>query len=111
MRKESIKSHIDRKINEGLLTKDPDTIRQELKETCNKFEKKIIEFSNESNIESIEKIKDVRSKYLSLYVFIAKQRIIDLYKVENMNIYDWNCHKKFKAFLFKEKIESKGNSI
>lgn len=108
MRKDSVKKHIDNKIlSEFYSNKTPNEIRQDLMDTCTKFEKNITVKVNILNIKEIEDITDVRSRYLSLYIHIAKQRIIDLYKVENLDIYGWNHIKKFKAILFKEKLESK----
>lgn len=108
MKKDSIKKHIDTKIlREFCSNKSPDEIRQDLMNTCNKFEKNITVKVNILNIKEIEDITDVRSRYLSLYIHIAQQRIIDLYKLETRDIYGWNHSKKFKAILFKEKLESK----
>ena len=107
MRLESIKNHIDKKILKDIQSLGPDGMRQELSNTCNKFLKGIIESPNPVSIEGIENIKDVRSRYLSLYVFFAQQRILDLYKVESRDLYGWSFHKKFKALLFKEKLEGK----
>ena len=108
MRKDSIKKHIDGKIlREFYDSKTPEQIRQDLLETCQKFSKNITEKVTDFNESQIEKITDVRSRYLSFYVFYAQQRIVDLYKVETRDIYGWNYTKKFKAILFKEKLESK----
>ena len=108
MRKDSIKKHIDSKIlKEFYSNKSPDEIRQDLMDTCTKFEKNITVKVNILNIKEIENITDVRSRYLSLYIQIVQQRIIDLYKVETRDIYGWNYTKKFKAILFKEKLEAK----
>jgi hypothetical protein len=112
MRKDSIKQHIDSKIlREFYSQKTPEQIRLELMETCNKFEKNITERVFFLNEKEIENIKDVRSRYLSLYIYFAQQRIIDLYKVETRDIYGWNYTKKFKAILFKEKLESKATTF
>jgi len=108
MRLETIKNHIDKKILKDIEDLGPDGMRQELSTTCNKFLKGIVESPKDISIEGIEKIKDVRSRYLSLYVFFAQQRIVDLYKVESRDLYGWSFHKKFKALLFKEKLEGKG---
>lgn len=108
MRKDSIKKHIDSKIlREFYSNKSPDEIRQDLMDICAKFEKNITVKVDVSNIKEIEAITDVRSRYLSLYIHVAQQRIIDLYKVETRDIYGWNYTKKFKTILFKEKLESK----
>lgn len=108
MRKDSIKRYIDNKIlKEFDSDKNPGQIRQGLLENCQKFNKNISETVLEFNETEIENIKDVRSRYLSFYVFHAQQRIIDLYKVESRDIYGWNYTKKFKAILFKEKLESR----
>lgn len=108
MRKDSIKQHIDNKILKDFYSqKTPEQIRLKLMETCNKFEKNITERVSLFNEKDIENIKDVRSRYLSLYVYFAQQRIVDLYKVETRDIYGWNYTKKFKAILFKEKLEAK----
>ena len=107
MRRDVIKKHIDKKILTDIQRLGADGMRQELSEICNKYLKNIVEAPSPSpvTIEGIENIKDVRSRYLSLYVFYAQQRIIDLYKVENSELYGWSFHKKFKALLFKEKLE------
>jgi|APCry1669189883_1035261.scaffolds.fasta_scaffold10177_3 hypothetical protein len=107
MRLETIRNHIDRKILKDLETLGPDGMRQELSSVCNKFLKNIVESPNTQTIEEIEDIKDVRSRYLSLYIFVAQQRIIDLYKIEIRDLYGWSNYKKFRALLFKEKIEGK----
>ena len=80
-------------------------------DACQKFEKNISERVSLFNVKEIENIKDVRSRYLSLYIYFAQQRIIDLYKVETRDIYGWNHSKKFKAILFKEKLEAKAKSF
>jgi hypothetical protein len=108
MRKESIKQHIDNKIIRKLYDNvNPENIRQDLLNTCNRFNQNISEKPKSMTENDIENIQDVRSRYLSFYVFFAQQRIIDLYKVETRDLYGWNYRKKFKAFLFKEKLESK----
>jgi hypothetical protein len=108
MRKDSIKKHIDGKIlKEFYSNKSPVEIRQDLMDNCVKFGKNITFKVDITKISEIENIPDVRSRYLSLYIHIAQQRIIDLYKVESRDIYGWNYTKKFKAILFKEKLESK----
>lgn len=105
MREDSIKRHIDQKIIKNIELIGPDIMRQDLRDICTKMEKNIIEKSEkDDDIDSILKIKDVRSKYLSLYVFFSKKRIIDLYFVER-EIYGWSFKKKFTALLFKEKLE------
>lgn len=104
MREDSIKRHIDQKIIKNLDILCPDIMRQDLRDSCDKMERNITEKSEKDDIESILKIKDIRSKYLSLYIFFAKKRIIDLYFVER-EIFGWSFKKKFKALLFKEKLE------
>lgn len=107
MRKESIKQHIDNRILKELSDSSPGKIRQDLLTTCHKFTQNISEKPETMSESEIESIKDVRSRYLSFYVFFAQQRIVDLYKVETRDLYGWDYRKKFKAFLFKEKLESK----
>jgi len=108
MRKDSIKKHIDGRILKDFYSnKSPAEIRQDLMDTCVKFRKNITFKVDTTKISEIENIPDVRSRYLSLYIHIAQQRIIDLYKVETRDIYGWDYTKKFKTILFKEKLESK----
>jgi hypothetical protein len=107
MKKEKIKQFIDNKIIQSLQEKTPSEVRQELYERCIKYEKNLKEVVNLENEEDIQNIKDFRDRHFSFYIFLAKQRIIDLYKVETRDIYGWNYTKKFKALLFKEKLEAK----
>lgn len=107
MRKESIKQHIDRNILSNLTKLGYDGMRQDLNSACEKFSKNIIEKAEKQTEEDIDKIKDVRSRYLSLYIFYAKQRILDLYKIEQRDIKGYAPLKKFKLILFKEKLEGK----
>jgi ABC-type transporter lipoprotein component MlaA len=107
MKRETIKRHIDNRIIKDLPTMGPDALRQDLALVCTKFRKNITEHPRMDTVLSIENIKDVRSRYLSLYIYFAQQRIIDLYKVEIRDIYGWPVQKKFKALLFKEKLEGK----
>ena len=91
MRKESIKQQIDNRIIKELTEKvSPEKIRQDLLTTCNKFNQNISEKPKSMVEGDIETIKDVRSRYLSFYVFFAQQRIIDLYKVETRDMYGWD---------------------
>lgn len=106
MRKETIRDHIDKKILKDLESMSPDEVRFDLNSVSKRFEGRI-EFRPQKFDEiEIEKILDVRSKYLSYYVYFSQKRIIDLYKVERKDIYGWPHTKKFKAILFKEKIEA-----
>jgi hypothetical protein len=106
MRKDSIRKHIDNKIlKDFYLKKTPYEIREDLMSSCVKYEKSISTKVDIIKINEIENITDVRSRYLSLYVYLAKKRIIDLYKVESKYLYGWDYAKKFKAILFKEKLE------
>ncbi len=107
MRKDSIKRHIDNNIIKNLTSFGYDKMRQELNSTCQKFSANIVEKAVTETEDEIEKITDVRSKYLSLYVFFAKQRILDLYKIEQRDINGYGPIKKFKVILFKEKLEGK----
>ena len=107
MRKDVIKRHIDNRILKDLPTIGPDALRNDLAKTCRKFSENIVEKATTPTEDNIEKIEDVRSRYLSLYVFYAQQRIIDLYKIETKNLYGWSLDKKFKALLFKEKLEGR----
>lgn len=107
MRKESIKRHIDNTILKNLPSIGYDMVRQELNSTCQKFSINIFEKATEDTEEAIDNIVDVRSKYLSLYVFFAKQRILDLYKIEQRDINGYGPIKKFKVILFKERLEGK----
>jgi len=106
MNKANIKRFIDNKILKDLSTGRPiDEVRQTLLNNSKKYKDSIKPFITEFSETEIEKITDVRSKYLSYYILYAQKRIIDLYKVESKDIYGWSQTKKFKAFLFKEKLQ------
>jgi hypothetical protein len=105
MKKESIRQFIDNKIILSLQKNSLSEIRQELYERCMRYENNLKEVVNLESETEIENIKDFRDRHFSFYILIAKQRIIDLYKLENMYLYGWENSKKFKALLFKEKLE------
>lgn len=103
MNKANIKRFIDNKILKELSTGTSIAdVRQKLLDNCNKYQKTI---GHEKLDEpEIEKITDVRDKYLSYYVFYATKRIVDLYRVEIWDLYGWSQTKKFKAMIFKDKL-------
>lgn len=104
MRKESIKEHIDRKILKNLSEMGYDGMRSELLDVISRFNTNIIEPPVEETEQSIEKIVDTRSRYMSFYIFFARKRIIDLYKIEARDWYGWDGLKKFKALILKDKL-------
>lgn len=81
-----------------------DGTRNDLQDIISRFAANVVEHSKESTVSSIEQIKDTRSRYLSFYIFFARKRIIDLYKIEARDWYGWPGDKKFKAILLKEKL-------
>lgn len=104
MRKESIKEHIDRKILKNLSEMGYDGMRSELLDVISRFNSNIIEPPVEQTEQSIEKIVDTRSRYMSFYIFFARRRVIDLYKIESRDWYGWDGIKKFKALILKDKL-------
>lgn len=107
MKKEAIKQHIDNKILKNLELLSPEEVRQELLDRCQNYKKNLKEVVNLDCETEIQNIENFRDRHFSFYIFFAKQRIIDLYKIENKDIYGWNLSKKFKAILFKEKLENR----
>jgi hypothetical protein len=102
MKIETILKHIDNNITKNLTSKDFDATRDILLTTSRKFKSRL---ENKNLIFSdIVSITDTRQKYTAMYVFISEKRIIDLYKIERMNL-SKNPLKAFKIFLFKEKLE------
>jgi hypothetical protein len=111
MKRENIRSHIDKKIIDKLKEMDYYETRQNLLDVSRRFSNRLspdIKIDNENFIGNIENSKE---KYLAEYVFWAHKRIIDLYKIEIMDICGFNSVKKFKALRFKEKMEINNNII
>ena len=104
MRKEIIRSHIDKKILNRLLFDDPSEVRQYLLEVSSKFISRLPKDTIFTESEFDE--KNIREKYLGHYVIWAQKRIIDLYRIESKDILGLNIDKKFSALLFKERLES-----
>jgi hypothetical protein len=107
MKKDKIKQHIDNKILKSLEQNSPSEVRQELYDRCQNYMKSLKEIVNLECEVEIQNIENFRDRHFSFYIFFAKQRIIDLYKLENKDIYGWDHNKKFKAILFKENLELK----
>jgi len=104
MRKDTIKNYIDKKIVTNLSTMGYSETRQDLFDIILRFTSSISENPKEQTEEAIEQLSDARNRYLNLYIFYAKKRIIDIYKIEARDWYGWSGSKKFKAILLKEKL-------
>jgi hypothetical protein len=104
MKRQSIRNHIDRKIEERLSQVGFSETRQNLLETSRRFLDRIPQ-DVELKEEVLEKITHTKTKYFGLYVLWAQKRIIDLYKIEMKDIKGLSPLKKFKALKFKEKLE------
>jgi hypothetical protein len=104
MKRESIRNHIDRKIEERLPQVGFSETRQHLLEVSRKFLKRIPQ-DIELKEEVLEQVKHTKTKYFGLYVIWAQKRIIDLYKIEIKDINGFSPAKKFKALKFKEKLQ------
>jgi len=104
MRKEAIRSHIDKKILNRLVFDTPSEVRQYLLEVSSKFISRLPKDTVFTESEFDE--KNIREKYLCHYIFWAKKRIIDLSKIECRDIAGLSIDKKFSALLFKERLES-----
>jgi hypothetical protein len=107
MKRENIRSHIDKKIISKLEEMDFCETRQNLLEVSRRFSNRISTDIHIDNEDFIENIKSSKDRYLAEYVFWAHKRIIDLYKIEMMDICGLNAPKKFKALRFKEKLTGK----
>jgi hypothetical protein len=104
MKKETIRTHIDNKIIERLSQIGFHGTRQHLLDNSRRFQSRIPE-DIELVEEVIEDLKKTRDRYHSHYVLWANKRIIDLYKIEMMNLREFSPSKRFKALLFKEKLQ------
>lgn len=104
MKRENIRNHIDKKIISKLEEMNFSETRQALLEVSRKFTNRLSIDTKIDDEDFIENIENTREKYLAEYVFWAHKRIIDLYKVEMMDICGLNAPKKFKALRFKERL-------
>lgn len=107
--KKSIRETIDAKIVKLLMEKGYHETRQELLDTSRRFSQRIPD-NIELVKEELNKLKDVKVRYTGLYIIWSNKRIIDLYKLETNDIRGiTNPVKKFRALLFKERLENKYN--
>lgn len=107
MKRENIRSHIDKKIVEKLERMNFCETRQNLLEVSRRFSNRLSANVQIDNEVFIENMKNSKEKYLAEYVFWSHKRIIDLYKIEMMDICGLNAPRKFKALRFKEKLTGK----
>jgi hypothetical protein len=105
MKKEQIRNHIDRKIEERLPQVGFDATRQHLLEVSRRFQKNIPDDVDLKD-EVLEKITQNKVKYFGFYILWAQKRIIDLYKIEMRDINGFTPSKKFRALMFKERLEN-----
>lgn len=103
MRSETVLKHIDGIVTKNLSQKDFDGVRQVLMSNSTRFKERLDVVFN--SLSEIEKIKDTRQRYTNLYVFYTDKRIIDLYKLERMQLSD-NCLLAYKKFIFKENLQN-----
>jgi hypothetical protein len=103
MKSETVLKHIDGIITKNLSQKDFDATRQVLMSNSKRFKERLDEIFYK--ISDIEKIIDTRQRYTNLYIFYTDKRIIDLYKVEKMNL-SKDPLMAYKKFIFKENLQN-----
>jgi hypothetical protein len=104
MKRETILRHIDNNIITNLSSKDFDGTREVLYSTARRFKDRLDKDNLNLEMFEIEKISDTRQRYTSIYIFFSEKRIIDLYKIERMQLSE-SPLMAYKMLLFKEKLE------